>query len=75
MYGSKALYEIIWHEGLLYKLKKCAICGKLLDWLSSYLQNKVQWVVIDANMCILIDVDGYVNVCVRSMFKMGYVCM
>lgn len=42
---SKA-FDRVWHEGLLYKLKACGICGNLLNWLRSYLSNRKQKVVI-----------------------------
>ena len=36
----------VWHKGLIYKLKRAGINGLLLDWLSDYLTNRKQRVVI-----------------------------
>ena len=43
---SKA-FDKVWHEGLLFKLKKNGISGPLFGFLRSYLQNRSQRVVID----------------------------
>ncbi len=37
----------MWHKGLLYKLKKIGISGKLLKWIESYLSNRNHSVVIN----------------------------
>ena len=42
---SKA-FDKVWHEGLLYKLFKAGIGGKLLSWFSNYLSNRYQRVVL-----------------------------
>ena len=42
---SKA-FDKVWHDGLLFKLKKNGISGNLLDWFSDYLRNRYQRVVI-----------------------------
>ena len=42
---SKA-FDKVWHKGLLYKLHKAGICGKLLSWFSDYLSNRYQRVVL-----------------------------
>ena len=42
---SKA-FDRVWHKGLLFKLRKAGINGELLDWLSNYLTNRKQRVVI-----------------------------
>ena len=42
---SKA-FICVWHKGLIYKLKRAGINGLLLDWLSDYLTNRKQRVVI-----------------------------
>ena len=42
---SKA-FDRVWHKGLIYKLKRAGINGLLLDWLSDYLTNRKQRVVI-----------------------------
>jgi hypothetical protein len=43
---SKA-FDRVWHKGLLHKLKKCGITGKLLDWLRDYLTDRQQRVIIN----------------------------
>ena len=42
---SKA-FDRVWHKGPIYKLKRAGINGLLLDWLSDYLTNRKQRVVI-----------------------------
>ena len=42
---SKA-FDRVWHKGLLYKLKQTGINAPLLEWLTSYLSNRRQRVVI-----------------------------
>ena len=39
----------VWHPGLLHKLKKTGICGKLLSLFESYLSNRQQYVVIQGH--------------------------
>jgi ribonuclease HI len=36
----KSAYDKIWHAGLLHKLKRCGIKGKLLNWLAAYLTDR-----------------------------------
>ena len=43
---SKA-FDRVWHKGLLYKLKKIGITGKLLDWITDYLDDRKQKVVLE----------------------------
>ena len=43
----KKAFDKVWHKGLLFKLKRIGINGKLLDLLSSYLGQRCQRVVID----------------------------
>jgi hypothetical protein len=45
---SKA-FDKVWHKGLLYKLKRIGITGKLLEWIESYLTNRKQQVVINGS--------------------------
>ena len=42
---SKA-FDTVWHEGLLFKLKREGVKGKLLSWFESYLSRRKQRVVI-----------------------------
>ena len=42
---SKA-FDRVWHKGLIFKLKQYGINGSLLNWVSDYLSNRRQRVVI-----------------------------
>jgi hypothetical protein len=42
---SKA-FERVWHTGLLYKLRKIGIDGNLLSWVTDYLDDRKQKVVL-----------------------------
>ena len=42
---SKA-FDRVWHKGLVFKLKQHGISGSLLDWITDYLSNRSQRVVI-----------------------------
>ena len=44
-YISKA-FDRVWHLGLIYKLKQAGIEGPLLEWLSHYLKDRKQCVVL-----------------------------
>jgi len=37
----------VWHIGLLHKLRTLGVCGRLIDWLSDYLSNRKQRVIIN----------------------------
>ena len=43
---SKA-FDRVWHRGLLIKLKSLGIGGSLLQWFESYLQDRMQCVVLE----------------------------
>jgi hypothetical protein len=43
---SKA-FDRVWHKGLLFKLERAGISGKLLNWLKDYLSDRCQRVVIN----------------------------
>ena len=45
-YDINKAFDRVWHKGLLFKLKKAGINGELLDWLSNYLTNRKQRVII-----------------------------
>lgn len=45
---SKA-FDRVWHKGLLFKLRQNGIEGDFLDWLSNYLCNRKQCVVLNAS--------------------------
>ena len=40
-------FDKVWHKGLLFKLRQVGIEGMVLNWLSSYLENRRQQVVIN----------------------------
>ena len=40
-------FDKVWHKGLLYKLKRCGIGGKLLTWFQNYLEDRMQRVIIN----------------------------
>ena len=42
---SKA-FDRVWHNGLIHKLKAAGVTGNLLQWFTSYLENKKQRVVL-----------------------------
>ena len=42
-------FDKVWHKGLLFKLDKIGIKGPLHSWLSSYLSNRQQCVVIQGH--------------------------
>ena len=42
---SKA-FDRVWHQGLLHKLECAGITGNINNWLSSYLSNRLQRVVV-----------------------------
>ena len=44
------VFDRVWHEDLLFKLRKAGINGELLDWLSNYLTNRKQRVVIPGDV-------------------------
>ena len=46
---SKA-FDTVWHEGLLFKLERVGIKGKLLSWFKSYLTGRKQRVVINSEI-------------------------
>ncbi len=45
---SKA-FDKVWHDGLIFKLKRNGVNGKLLALLKNYLQNRKQRVVINGS--------------------------
>lgn len=54
---SKA-FDRVWHKGLLFKLKQNGIEGDLLNWLSSYLSNRKQRVVLNSSFSETKDVSA-----------------
>lgn len=45
---SKA-FDRVWHKGLIFKLNRCGIGGKLLNWLSDYLSCRRQRVCLNGS--------------------------
>ena len=43
---SKA-FDRVWHRGLLFKPRRIGICGPLLKWFQSYLNNRLQRVALE----------------------------
>ena len=56
-YISKA-FDKVWHKGLLFKLQRAGISGKLLSWFSNYLSNRYQRVVIPRGISSLCHVQA-----------------
>ena len=46
---ATAAFDRVWHDGLIHKLKNKGISGKLLAWLTNYLVDRKQRVVIKGN--------------------------
>ena len=57
---SKALNKV-WHKGLLFKLRRVGIGGKLLNWFSDYLSNRFQRVVLPGGVSSLCHVQAGVS--------------
>ena len=47
IYDISKAFDKVWHKGLLFKLKCVGIYGNLLSWLTDYLSNCKQQVVIN----------------------------
>ena len=43
----KGAYDTIWREGLVYKLHKSGVQGKLLGWINNFLQNRSARCILD----------------------------
>jgi hypothetical protein len=54
---SKA-FDKVWHTGLIYKLRKIGIDGKLLTWFKDYLSNRKQKVVINGQSSSLANIHA-----------------
>ena len=44
---SKA-FDRVWHRGLLFKLRQYGISGNLINWITNYLSNRIQRVLINS---------------------------
>ena len=54
---SKA-FDKVWHAGLLYKLQVMGINGKLFDVITSYLNNRQQYVSLSGTSSSLISIKA-----------------
>ena len=54
---SKA-FDKVWHEGLIFKLKRNGISGKLLNLIKDFLKNRKQRVVLNGQFSSWVDVDA-----------------
>ena len=54
---SKA-FDRVWHKGLIFKLKQNGIDGALLEWISDYLANRQQCVVLNSTSSDYKDVQA-----------------
>ena len=54
---SKA-FDKVWYKGLLFKLRRAGIRGKLLSWFSDYLSNRYQRVIIPGGISTLCHIQA-----------------
>ena len=47
---SKA-FDRVWHDGLIYKLKRCGVSGQLLTLIKSFLKDRKQRTVLNGQCC------------------------
>ena len=45
---SKA-FDRVWHRGLLFKLRRIGVVGRLLNWFASYLDHRLQGVAMEGS--------------------------
>ena len=57
---SKA-FDRVWHKGLLFKLKQNGIEGDFLEWISNYLEERKQYVVLNSTNSEIKGVTGGVT--------------
>ena len=51
-------FDRVWHDGLIFKLEKIGIRGKLLNWFRSYLSGRSQRVFINGKCSAFIDISS-----------------
>ena len=51
-------FDKVWHKGLLFKLRRAGIRGKLLSWFSDYLSNRYQRVLIPGGISTLYHIQA-----------------
>lgn len=49
----KAAFDWVWHDGLIYKVSCLGVKGHLLKWLSNYLRERSQKVVLKGTSSLL----------------------
>ena len=54
---SKA-FDMVWHDGLIHKLNKIGVNGKLLKWLKSYLSKRSQRVLVNGKYSSFIEITS-----------------
>ena len=54
---SKA-FDRVWHKGLIFKLQKWGISGKLLEWFKSYLKDRIQRVCLNGQFSSWANIDA-----------------
>ena len=63
---SKA-FDKVWHAGLLFKLKNMGITEELLVWISNYLCDRKQRVVLQGESSRWADINADINLKVSSL--------
>ena len=54
---SKA-FDRVWHDGLIYKLKRCGVSGQLLSLIQSFLSDRKQRTVLNGKSSIWGDISA-----------------
>ena len=52
------LFDKVWHDGIIFKLKQNGISGNLLNLLSNFLRNRKQRVVLNGKNSSWADVNA-----------------
>ena len=52
------LFDKVWHDGIIFKLKQNGISGNLLNLLSNFLRNRKQRVVLNGKTSSWADVNA-----------------
>ena len=56
-----AAFDTIDHKKLLEKMSFYGIQGTELDLFDSFLSNRTQYVILRANECVLVKIEGFIN--------------
>ena len=57
---SKA-FDSVWHDGLIYKLKRCGVSGETLSLIQSFLKDRKQWTVLNGRNSACGDISAGVS--------------